>query len=639
VDTPGAFVDRLGFPEPGLEAIHSRSGVADSTVDGNERGMPRRWAGVIIGLVVLATCGYVLHAGHQGQRGDDLLREAETASNRGDYASAVLAFHRFTTEYPNHSEADDALYRLGFINRHFLNDPEAALTAYRRLVQVHGNGGSQWVGLAMREIADIHRSQQQYNAALEEYESINAQFGGDPQVRANTALEIARTWYEMGEPTQVRAACQEVLEQGADEAKSLERQRIEALQLLAQSILDLEGKPRDAVEAYKLLIQSYPNSPAAKDAQKELAYIRSVYPDLAARRTPPGPRTERRPEPAPRASSSGAVLVDLPRNPVSGASDSGMYDCLAVLCEAAGQVVSPAKLAGFSSQPFAFFYGGPRTLAGPYMAIRDPIVTAAERVGLPRTRLISSPSIDLGLTNLKSQLHGGNAVMVPLALSGTPSWRIVRGYDPQRGEFYLYSASSRYDTVSGEEFRKAWQSPVAPAVVAPGNGAALSMYVVSGPAGTCEVKSAVESSVADAIDLMRGGSEVGGQRSGVAALEDLTRDLAGLADGSLSDTHAKQLADWCGRPLRLYTSRREAAADYLEMWRETVFEPGAEQESVTEAISLLRDSARLLKELGVAYGRAREGTGPVEGGGSPQDIARSLAEVEGRIADALEAAL
>jgi hypothetical protein len=70
-----------------------------------------------------------------------------------------------------------------------------------------------------------------------------------------------------------------------------------------------------------------------------------------------------------------------------------------------------------------------------------------------------------------------------------------------------------------------------------------------------------------------------------------------------------------------------------------VFEPGAEQESLSQAIELLRDSARLLKELGVAYGRALEGTGPVEGGGSPQDIARSLAELEVQIADALEGGL
>lgn len=602
--------------------------------------MPRFWAGVVIGLVVLATCGYVLHASHRGGRGDELLAEAETASSRGDYASAVLAFHRFATEYPNHSKADDALYRLGFINRHFLNDPEAALSAYRRLVEVHGGGKSPWAQLAMREIADIYRSQQMYNAALEQYESLIAQFGSDPQVRAEAALEIARTWFEMGEPTQVRSACDEVLGQNSASRAVVERQHVEALQLLARSILDLEGKPREAVEVYKLIIQSYPSSPAAKDAQKELAYIRSVYPDLAPRRVLPESRDARLADGGRAQGGSRAVLVELPRNPRSGASDHGLYECLSVLCEAAGVVISPAKLAGFSSQPFAFFYSNARALSGPQVALRDPVVTAAERVGLPNTRLIASPSIDLAVTNLKSQLHSGKAVLVPLALAGTPSWRIVRGYDPQRGEYYLYSSSSRYETVSGEEFRKAWQSPVAPAIIAPGSGGStFALYVVAGPVRSSEVKGAVESSLADAIDMMRGETEVGGQLSGVAAFEALAADLAGLADGSLSETDAKQLADWCGRPLSQYMARREQAAEYLEMWREVVFEPGAEQESLSQAIELLRDSARLLKELGVAYGRAREGTGPVEGGGSPQDIARSLAELEVQIADALEGGL
>ncbi|MBD3176120.1 MAG: tetratricopeptide repeat protein, partial [Armatimonadia bacterium] len=179
MENPGTFADRLpyGGPEPGSISIRPGSGQAYLSTDRSERGMPRRLAGVIIGVIVLATFGYVIYASHVGQRGDHLLQEAETASNRGDYASAVRAFERLTTEYPNHAKIDEALYRLGFINRHFLNDPETALSAYERLVKVHGDSDSQWIQLAMQEIGDIHRSQQDYDKALEQYESIIAQFG------------------------------------------------------------------------------------------------------------------------------------------------------------------------------------------------------------------------------------------------------------------------------------------------------------------------------------------------------------------------------------------------------------------------------------------------------------------------------
>jgi len=599
-----------------------------------ERGMTRRIAIPAIAAVVLVAGSVMLLARHLQQGGDDLYRAAEQACNRGQYADAVRLFDRMATEFPSHGKADDALYRLGYVYRNFLNEPQLALDAYGRLVKLYGKSGSPWVKHAMREIADIYKGQQEYDQALEQFASIIAQFGSDPTIHAETALQMAHTFYEQGKAEPATAACQEVLGLRG----SLDAQQSEALTLMAHVALDIERDPAEAQRCLEQVIREHPESSGVKDAQKELAWIRQRYPGQGTAGVESG-LPDSVPEPS--LPSGEAVLVDLRRDVPGGVEDTGLFECLRVLCAAQGQVVSSNKLAGFSGQPFAFFYGDQRRLDTVRAAATDPVYAATERAGVGGARLLTCPSDDLGIRTLKSQLHRGLAALVPLVIGGKPTWRIVSGYDPARGEIYLFSATSRYEAMSGDEFRRAWSSPLRPAVSLPGHKdvGAFPMYIVEGPVAKCNAASAVECSVADGVKLLRGDVSVGDSVSGAAGFERLAADLAGLADGSLSESDQRELADWCGRPLGEFARRRGLAADHLELWRDAVYTTSADKAHITRAIELLRQSQHLLQELGGAYTRARDGTGSTEGGGSPQDLATKLANLDRQIAKELQATL
>jgi TolA-binding protein len=599
-----------------------------------ERGMTRRIAILAIAAVVLVAGSVMLLARHLQQGGDDLYTAAEQACNSGQYADAVRLFDRMATEFPGHSKADDALYRLGYVYRNFLNEPQLALDAYGRLAKLYGKSGSPWVKHAMREIADIYKADQEYDQALEQYASIIAQFGGDPSIHAEAELQMAHTYYEQGKAEPAKAACQEVLGlQGP-----LDAQQAEALTLLAHVSLDIERNPADAQSCLERVIREHPDSSGVKDAQKELAWIKATYPgQVVAGSESPLPDGGSEPGPP----SAGAVLVDLPRDIPGGVEDAGLFECLRVLCAAQGQVVSAKKLAGFSAQPFAFFYSPERRLDTVRAASTDPVYAATERAGVKGARLLACPTDDLGVRTLKSQLHRGLAVLVPLVVGGRPTWRIVRGYDPARGEIYLFSATSRYEAMSGDEFRRAWSSPLRPSVSLPGrkDTGAFPMYVIEGPGGKFNAASAVECSVADAVELLGGEVKVGDCVSGAVGFESLADDLAGLADGSLSESDQRELADWCGRPLSEFATRRGLAADHLALWGDDVYTSSGDKAHIARAVELLRQSQHLLQELGGAYTRARDGTGSTEGGGSPQDLATKLANLDRQITKELRATL
>jgi tetratricopeptide (TPR) repeat protein len=599
--------------------------------------MPRRVAALCIGIVVLVAAGMMLWARHVQQGGDDLYADAERASNRGQYADAARLFDRMSREFPHHPKAGDALYRLGYVYRNFLGDPKLALEAYERLVNLHGRSGSPWVKYALREIADIRKSTQDYYGALEEYEAVLAGYGKEPETVAETYLDIARTWFELGKPGSVRKTCDAILGMSA----APEPDRVEAMRLLARTSLDLESNPRDAVELYQRIINECDAaSPACRDAQKELAYLRATYPDIessAGRSAPTGPALA---PPGGSPLSTKAVLVELPRSLPGGTEDAGLIQCVRILCAARGRVVNTVKLEGFSTEAFALRYSSSRRLQALYVTGTDPVVVACQRAGVSGARLIRSPSESLAMVALKAQLHNGGAVVVPLALGGHPTWRIVQGYDPTRGEFYLYTTTGRYEAVGGDDMRRAWRNVARPAVLSaegrdPGG---YVMYVVNGPSHATDTASVVKSSLSDAVALLRGGAKLGDFSSGAPAFKALAKDMQAACDGSADASEVEELTDWCNRAIPELRRRVGVASAFLQTWRESVF-TGDARRHIGRAIDLLGDADTLLGDLGPALAHAREGTGPIEGGGSPQALAARLAELCDQVARALDSAL
>lgn len=589
--------------------------------------LTRRVAQVLVALVALGATGAMIWARYP--RGvDELWSQAESADQKGQYLDAARAFERLAEEYPTHPRTPEALYRLGYVEKSYLNNPEAALAAYGRLVR--GPGDNKWKRRALAEIGGIYRSQQDYDQAISAYESLESQYSSDAPTRAQARLQLAQTYFQMEDAAQARASCEKVRDmQDADPPD-----RVRALRLLSRVAEKLEGDPRAAMDPLVQIIGDFPNTADAEEALRDLAFLRSRESTSAAS---PAAAAAASAKVGPAAPSSQALWVELPQSIPGGVRDQGLLECLRVLCAQQGAVVSEEKLAGLSGQAFSFWYSSSERLRGDRVYLQDPAETAAKRVGLTGAKLLTARDETSALTLLKQQIHRKHAVLIPMTLAGKPTWRIVTGYDPAQSEFLLYSASGRYEAVGAAEFRSAWTSPSAPAVRTKGAPPAkYSMYVVQEGRKPSSGVDGAKAALREAVPVLRGTS-TGGYVSGAKAFRQLSSDFARLADGKLDEPDAGEVTAWCGRPLSELRARRESARKYVEVWRDALFPDGAQREKADRVTALLGDSVELLSRLGDAYARAGAGSGPSEGGGSPSDLANKLAEIDEEIAAALDA--
>jgi FimV-like protein len=629
----------MHHPAIGLDAP-TRGGLCEAPARGEPhaanaenlrtRGLvTRRTAQILIALVALAATGAVIWARHP-RGGDELYEQAISAYDGCQYADAARLFERLATEYPTHPRASDSLCQLGYVERSFLNNPEAALAAFSRVAGQPGK--SEWKLQALKQIGYIQRSLQNYDEAVRAYESLEFQFADDLRTSTDARLELAQTYVEMGDAPQARASCQKVFEsEGVARADT-----IRALRLLARVSDKLEGDSNAAVDALTQIIRLYPNTADADQAQRDLAYIRSQMSVPASAKPKPDGAGAGGAGARP---SSQALLVDLPQDIPGGAHEEGLLECLHVLCAAQGTVLSEDKLATLTGQAFAFWYGTRDRLRGDRVYTDDPVELAGKRLGLTGVQKLTARSEAEAMTLLKGKINGKLAVLVPLTLGGRPTWRIVTGYDPAQSQFLLFAETGRYVAVDAAEFKAAWTNPAAPAIrVGGAQPAKYTMYVVAPGRKTTDGVSGAKTSFQSAVEILRG-SSAGNYVSGAKAFRLLADDFAKASDGTLQDADVSELTSWCGRPLSDLSARRAAAKKQIDTWTPLLFRSTAAQEQASRASELLGDSIELLSRISGAYARARDGSGPIEGGGSPSDLATKLADIDEQIADALDRAL
>ncbi len=586
----------------------------------------RRVAQVLVALVALGATGVMLSARYP-RGGDQLWEQGQAAENQGQYADAARAYERLASEYPTHPHASEALYQLGCVNRVYMNDPDAALAVFRRLLgRPCDDRDTKWKRWALRDTGDIYRANKNWDEAIRSFESLAFQYGEDAATRTEARLRLAQIYFEMKDAGQAKASCDMVLEM-ADAGRVAS---VRALRLKSEIADRLEDDPQAAMEPLTRIIQLYSGTGDADQANRDLAYLRSrvAVPTTGAESST---ATEAAGDDA-ELPSSQAVWVELPRQIPGGVRDQGLLECLRVLCAAQGVVVSEEKLAGLSGHAFAFWYSSTDRQRGGRVYAQDPVETAAKRLGLSGARRLPAASETAALTLLKQQIHRKLAVMVPLTLGGRSTWRIVVGYDPGRSEFLLFSASGRYEAVDAADFRAGWSTGGGPAFRLHGAAPArYTMYVITGPTKHTGGAYGARAALRDAATAFRGAS-TGGYVSGAKAFRQLAGDFSKLAAGELDARGADDLAAWCGQPLSDLVARRELARKDLAIWSEARFIPADKAEQAT---ALLGDSIDLLSRLAEAYRHARDGSGPSEGGGSPADLATKLAQIDEKLAEAL----
>lgn len=584
-----------------------------------------------IAFVALLATGAVLWA-TRPRDASRLYDLANASYNAGQFADAARQFQQFADDYPDDRRCAEVLSLLGQVEFGINNNSERALEAYSRVAGAPGQ--SEWKRQALLEIGGIQRQCGNYSEAIGAFESLDFEYGSDTRTHVQAQLELAETYLRSGKADLARECCQAVLDLGIPQS---ERQgTVRALQLLSRIAQTLTRDEAAALEPLKEIVRSFPGTAEAEAANRELAYLQPNAPRRPSGQTSPTGPAAASPKSAPAASS--AVLVDLPLDKLKGVGDEGLFECLGALAAVRDVRATREDLVAYTGAAFAVWYSARDRLVGDRVWARDPVLAAGERLGLTGATRLTATAEAEALTLLKQQIHRKLAVLVPLVLDGRPTWRIVCGYDAQRREFHLFSSEGRYTVVEGTAFRGGFSSPAAPIPRVKGTTPPrYAMYTIGPGRKTVSEREAMAGLLRDAVASLRG-SSFEGYASGAGAFRLLAEDFTREKSGALPASAQAQVTSWCGSPLTELQRRREAAKRLVTTWRDR-FASGGDRDSASSALELLSTSVELLSRLSAAHSSALAGTGPSEGGGSPGDLARKLAELDAELADALEGAL
>lgn len=98
-------------------------------------------------------------------------RAAEELLRQRKFYNAIEFYLSFVRGHPDHRRATEALFEVGNIQQVMLNEPEKALTTYRKLVSSYPVGD--YTVLAQRRVADLQKNQfANYHQAIIEYEKL-----------------------------------------------------------------------------------------------------------------------------------------------------------------------------------------------------------------------------------------------------------------------------------------------------------------------------------------------------------------------------------------------------------------------------------------------------------------------------------
>ncbi len=206
------------------------------------------------GLSVIAFIGVWANGTREGWRARGLMQDAEIKWRNEDYLGAVNGYERLIDTYPTGPFVSEAYYWKGMAYSLYLDDPNAAIRAFLKVIRQDLSLDDVRFALkARRNLAEIYEIKlDRPDDAIATYEELIARTS-DPEEALESRFKIGELYYAMGDLAQARIEWNLLV--NAHPTSSLAP---DALYRQGGTYF-ITGNCKAAVEIYKALYRSYPD--------------------------------------------------------------------------------------------------------------------------------------------------------------------------------------------------------------------------------------------------------------------------------------------------------------------------------------------------------------------------------------------
>jgi len=225
--------------------------------------------GVIASLYFICI---IMFAACSGDKGRDVLEQAEKLREGRQYAEAIEKYRHITVHYGKSEEAAESFYRIGEISYLYLQDFTAAATAFRNLL--NNFPLSSRCKMAQSYLADISMYRfEDYKQAIVEYQRAISYYG-DEREAEGFQFEIAKAYFNLKNFAQQRVELNLLLSRFPEtDLKG------EVYSQIANSYY-VEGFPDEAIIFYRKIIEEFPDTPLSLESTFRLAACLEEKEDL-----------------------------------------------------------------------------------------------------------------------------------------------------------------------------------------------------------------------------------------------------------------------------------------------------------------------------------------------------------------------
>lgn len=499
-------------------------------------------------------------------RDERLFQRAEAYFAQGQYVLAAEEYRRLVMEESESELAPNALYKLAFIFREELDQPEKAVETYRLVAQHYPD--SPYAPDALLWIIHVQsRDLRDAEGVRETLGQIREKFGDRTRLGAQAHLQLVRLLRSTGENEQADHEAQELLRLYPNET----RQAAAALLVRAQIIAENAETPDEAIKLYEEIINTYPETPGAIAAKQAIGWM--YY----------GRQKEELAEAHLSKQRAARVIGNVPPFDRGISRQARPLACLRSLMVFRGVAVETAELMAVSGLAFQLHFDAANPAAEPIRLPRNALSRVAEEYGFS-TNVWSAPAADASFIGLAQAVGQGRPVMVPQR-SGDGEWMIVTGFRPAEEQVHvLEPGSTGYRTMSRDQFIARW------AAAAGGHTAAatgpyfqFSLGERQQPTGRPQV---ARKAAQQAVQLIAGEGQ-GGETA--AAYERLLIYVHDVSQKTDAEGQGK-IVRWARETLPVILSCRRAAVDYCRSVATLL--PAEQQSAMQQAASAFEETVQ-----------------------------------------------
>ncbi len=388
--------------------------------------------------LLLVTCGLMVIGAGCSSRPERLYRRAEAFLAQGQFEMAAEEYRRLVREHPRSELADDALYKLAYVNAEELGRPSAALLQYRAIIDRYPS--SPYVDDAMMRVMAIQRKVLRDPAAVRQtWDEMRERFGDRRGLCARGLLEVAQAHFENEDYQRAAEVARELIESYGDQV----RQSAQAALLRARAIERRGAEPAEVEELYEQVIAQYPDTHSAAMAKRSIGWI--YY----------GKREEQEQQQAEVMRQRSRVIEGVPAHSDGNGQMMQALAALRSLLTQRGEARPLEHIAALSGTVFVMVFDPQRPNLARSVLDDSPFEIVANLLGFAHNTW-SGSNPETAFETVHHALLQGHPVLVRY---GSPArWIVVTGYEMAGPRVHLMPPNRRdYETAGRETFMARWR--------------------------------------------------------------------------------------------------------------------------------------------------------------------------------------